>query len=175
MTWDAYHRRQDALRDVLALADGRSEPSLDDLLETVPGARQAYPDPDLALLDAQMAFVQRVRGGVDLALGDDLGVPATDREELVVQAWAQTADQMPGARALLDAAESDGRLEKAFAKERAILAGLAGSTVHGPHLLEHGDRIRRKARRRITHRAGDVADAVARQGLFGRLRDALAA
>lgn len=175
MTWDAYHRRQDALRDVLALADRRSEPSLDDLLATVPGARQAYPDPALALLDAQMAFVQRLRGGVDLALGDDLETAATDREEIVEQAWAHTADRMPGARALLDAAESDGRLAEAFQKERAILAGLAGSTVRGPRLVEHGDRIRRKARRRVTRRAGDPTDENVRQGLFGRLRDALAA
>ena len=175
MTWDAYHRRQDALRDLLALADRRTESSLEDLLETVPGARQAYPDPDLVLLDAQMAFVQRLRGGVDLALGDDLESMAADREEIVVQAWAETADRMPGARALLDAAESDGRLATAFGKERVVLAELAGSIVRGPRLLEHGERIRRKARRRVTRRAGDPTDANVRQGLFGRLRDALAA
>lgn len=175
MTWDAYHRRQDALRDVLALADRRSEPCLDDLLGTVPGARQAYPDPDLALLDAQMAFVQRLRGAVDLALGDDLDPAASEREEIVVQAWAQTADRMPGARALLDVAEADGRLAVAFHKERVILAGLAGSTVRGPRLAEHGDRIRRKARRRVTRRAGDPTEENVRQGLFGRLREALAA
>ena len=38
MTWDAYNRRKEILRDLLAIADRRRDMTLTELLDTVDGA-----------------------------------------------------------------------------------------------------------------------------------------
>ncbi len=175
MTWDAYNRRKTALRDMLALADRRDDATLDSLLDTVPGAREAFDDPRIALFDAQMLFVQRVRGQVDMAVGDGLSDEPTDPEDAVVQAWAGAAARMPGARTLLDAAEAEGDLAKAFAKERALLATMAGVPPRHPELQGHGARLRDRARELVAERRASDLPEVPRNGFMDRLRSALAA
>ncbi|WP_375002882.1 hypothetical protein [Aeromicrobium sp. CTD01-1L150] len=175
MTWDAYNRRKTALRDMLALADRHEDVKLAHLIETVPGAREAFDDPRIALFDAQMAFVQRVRGRVDMMLGDGLQNESVRHEEAVVQAWAEVAQSMRGARKLLDAAEAEGDLAKAFAKERAMLATMAGVPALHPDLDDHGARLRAAARERVAEHQALDALSEPRGGIIGRLRDALAA
>lgn len=175
MTWDAYNRRKTALRDMLALADRQGGATLDALLDTVPGAREAFDDPRIALFDAQMLFVQRVRGQVDMTVGDGLEAASVDPEDAVVDAWATTAQRMSGARLLLDAAEAEGDLTKAFAKERALLATLAGVPPRHPELQAHGRRIRDRARELVDERRAADLPEIPRNGFIDRLRSALAA
>ncbi|MGJ9413392.1 hypothetical protein ACHAAC_11865 [Aeromicrobium sp. CF4.19] len=175
MTWDAYHRRKTALKDMLALADRHRESTLEELIQTVPGAAEAFDDPQIALFDAQMLFVQRVRGRADMLIGDGVGDDSVAHEEAVVQAWASAASMMPGARVLLDAAEARGELSRAFAKERALLATMAGVPPLHPDLDGHGDRLREQARSAVDEQRTLELVREPRGGLMARLRDALAA
>lgn len=175
MTWDAYNRRKTALRDMLALADRHDDATLETLLDTVPGAREAFDDPRIALFDAQMLFVQRVRGQVDMSLGDGLDDEAVAHEDAVVDAWATAAEQMPGARVLLDEAEAEGDLTKAFAKERALLATMAGVPPLHPDLQAHGARLRDLAREQVGRRREESLPEIPRGGFMDRLRSVLAA
>lgn len=185
MTWDAYNRRKTALRDLLTLADHHPEIGLDELLDTVPGAREAFGDDDLTvLLDAQMLWMQRVRGQVDRLMGaDDVAVEGSavddvpTPEGIAVQAWASAAAQMPGARALLDAARHRPELAKAFAKERHLVATAAGVPVLHPDLDGHGARLVAQARRAVPRQlpARRTVPHGGRHGIIARLREALAA
>lgn len=177
MTWDAYNRRKTALRDLLTLADHHPEIGLDELLDTVPGAREAFDDDHVSvLLDAQMLWMQRLRGQVDRLMGAD-DVAAEDvptPEGIAVEAWASAAAQMPGARALLDAARHRPELAKAFAKERHLVATAAGVPVLHPDLDSHGARLVADARLAVPRQLPARRDG-GRHGLIARLRDALAA
>jgi len=63
MTWDAYNRRKEALREALAIADRRQEEvSATELLGTVEGASLAFANEAELLLDVQMTWYQRLSG-----------------------------------------------------------------------------------------------------------------
>lgn len=174
MTWDAYHRRKSALREILSLADRDRTADADALLDAVPGAREAFPD-DLSLLfDVQLAWYQRLSGQLDRAIHaeDDPGLAT-------VSAWVAAAAQMPGARALLDAHLDRPELAKAFGKERALLAASAGAGGYHPaHMDRAGARLFDEARESAVYpepaperpaRAHDVL-----KPLVARLRNAIA-
>ena len=170
MTWDAYHRRKNVLREMLAIADRRPGTTLTELLDSVVGAREAFPTDVDALFDVQMTWFQRLSGQMDRLLSGEHESP----DLVPVTAWVTTAAELPGARALLDAHRDEPALRTAFAKELAYLAMSAGSVV-GNELTTHGRRIQETARDRLAAAPAVPADDSARPGLITRLRNVIAA
>lgn len=172
MTWDAYNRRKEALREVLAIADRRREEvSANELLHTVEGANLAFTNEVGLLLDVQMTWFQRLSGQLDRTLS----AAAEDLETVVTNAWTDAAAEMPGARALLDANANTPELQKAFKKELEFLGRSAGVPGNHPDLIAHGQRIKDAAREGVVYIAQipEIPDTPA--GLFARIREALAA
>lgn len=171
MTWDAYHRRKDALREMLAIADRRRDVTLTELLDVVDPARATFPSETDVLFELQMTWFHRLGGHVDRLQADGTRAP----HAVAVQAWVDTAHDLPGARALLDSHEDEPALRKAFAKELAFLAAAAGVPTHDLDLTGHGRRIQDSARERLrTDPVPELPDAE-RPGLMARLRSAIAA
>jgi hypothetical protein len=171
MTWDAYHRRKNVLREMLEIADRRPDVTLAELLDTVPDAREAFPTETDALYDLQMAWFQRLSGQMDRLLADEAESP----ELVPVTAWVSTAADMPGARALLDAHRDAPALRKAVAKELAYLAMSAGVPAGSPDLTSHGRRIQESARVELAAAPPAPTGDESRPGIIARLRSAIAA
>jgi hypothetical protein len=171
MTWDAYNRRKNVLREMLTIADRHHGTTLAELLDTVDGARAAFPTETDALFELQMTWFQRLSGQMDRLLSDEHESP----ELVPVTAWVNTAAELPGARALLDAHRDEPALGKAFAKELAYLAMSAGTMVRGSDLTSHGRRIQESARDELASAPAVPLDAEARPGLIARLRSVIAA
>lgn len=172
MTWDAYNRRKDALREVLAIADRRrEEATASNLLNTVEGADLAFANEVDMLFDVQMIWFQRLSGQLDRTLS----AGAEDLEIVVINAWADAAAQMPGARALLDANADLPELCKAFAKELEFLGRSAGIAGNRGDLIGHGQRLKEAARDDAAAHVHirEIPDTPA--GLLARIREALAA
>ena len=170
MTWDAYNRRKNVLREMLTIADRQRDVTLTELLDTVDGAHEAFPTPTDLLFDLQMTWFQRLSGQIDRLLSE-----AQESPELVpVTAWVNTAADLPGARALLDAHRDEPALRKAFAKEMSYLALAAGISGVGPGLVSHGRRIEESARIEAAARP-QPEPTPARPSLITRLRNAMAA
>ena len=170
MTWDAYNRRKEILREMLAIADRHRDVTLTDLFETVENAREAFPTETDLLFELQMTWFQRLSGQMDRLLSD-----SHDSPELVpVTAWVNAAADLPGARALLDAHRDEPALRKAFAKELSYLALSAGAPAHGAALTAHGQRIQDTAREEAAAAPVTVPDD-SRPSLMTRLRNAIAA
>ena len=142
MTWDAYHRRKNTLREMLEIADRDRTASLTDLLDTVDPERVAFDDEVAALFDLQMLWFQRLSGTVDRLVADG----TDDFEMVALDAWVEAAAELPGARALLDRHADRPELAKAFAKERAFIAGAAGVPIQHPDLVGRGARLIDSAR-----------------------------
>ena len=161
MTWDAYHRRKETLRDLLAIADRRRAATLTELLDTADEGREAFANETELLFDLQMAWFQRLSGQMDRLVTESVDTP----ELMAVTAWVNTAAEMPGARAVLDAHLHEPALAKAFAKEQVFLAASAGVPMGHRDLAGHGRRIMDSARESVT--VGD--------GLVAKLRSVTAA
>ena len=169
MTWDAYNRRKEALREVLAIADRRREESTaTELLAEVEGANHAFVNEAELLLDMQMNWYQHLSGQMDRSLSLD----AEDLETVAINAWHEVAAQMPGARTLLDGNVDMPELQKAFAHEHNLLARAAGIPANHPDLAGHGNRIKETARMTMEY-APVIPDTPA--GIFARIRETLAA
>lgn len=175
MTWDAYNRRKETLRDLLAIADRRRDLTLTELLDSVDEGREVFANETELLFDLQMAWFQRVSGQMDRLVTEGIETP----ELMAVTAWVNAAAAMPGARTLLDAHLHEPALAKAFAKEQAFLAASAGVPMDHPDLTGHGRRIMDSARESVV-----VADSVdaesdldeeSRTGLIAKLRSVIAA
>jgi hypothetical protein len=166
MTWNAYNRRKEVLREILAIADQRRDISITDLLDTVDGGREAYANETELLFDVQMTWFQRLSGQLDRQLVDGVDTP----EIMAISAWVNAASEMPGARALLDAEVNNPALGKAFAKELTLLAASAGVPWNHPDLSGHGERLRDSARESVVY--ADVVEDVAPQSgsLLSKLR-----
>jgi hypothetical protein len=179
MTWDAYHRRKNALREMLEIADRDRNASLTDLLDTVDPDRVAFDDEIAVLFDLQMLWFQRLSGTADRLVADG----TDDFEMVAIDAWVEAAAELPGARALLDRHADRPELAKAFAKERAFIAGAAGIPVQHPDLVERGATLIASARdaadRAPTEPVGEVdllsSLAARRDRLVARLRSVIAA
>lgn len=140
-------RRAAVLRRVVEEANLRC----DGVLPTdLPGVREAFPD-ELALVGAlQLRWHTRLTGAVEQALGADAGEP----EQAVVAAWRNTAQALPGVRAVLDARaerpaspEELAALRTAAAKDRALLAAMAGLAAPAdPRAAAIGRRLELQAR-----------------------------
>ncbi len=126
MTWTSFHRRGDVLRDVIAAADQRRDGQLP---LGVAGVSAVFAD-HLDLLGAlQLKWHTRLAGRIERELLDQ----PMDLRAAVVRAWQETADELPGIRALLD--EQRARpadeptaeiMRKSAAKEHVLLAVMAG-------------------------------------------------
>lgn len=167
MTWNAYNRRKEVLREILAIADQRrNDITLTELLDTVDGSREAYANETELLFDIQMNWFQRLSGQLDRLLSEGVDTP----EIMAVSAWVNAASEMPGARTLLDAELDNPALGKAFAKELTLLAASAGVPWNHPDLNGHGERLRDSARESVVY-SDVVEDEEPRSGsLRSKLR-----
>ncbi len=171
MTWDAYNRRKEALREMLVVADRQRDITLTTLLDSVDADRKAFADETELLFELQMTWFQRLSGQLDRLMSDGIESP----EIVAVQAWVDTAADLPGVRALLDAHRDAPALQKAFAKELGYLATSAGVPTY-QDLAVHGQRIQDSARQTLAETPRPVEmDPASRQGIIARLRSAIAA
>ena len=176
MTWDAYHRRKELLREIFAMADRHPDRALDTVLDAVDPHRLVLEDEAAALFEIQMVWFQRLSGHIDRLASEGGETPAL----VAVAAWAATAAELPGARALLDAHSDAAELSTAFAKERVFIAASAGVPTNDPHLGGHGERIIAAARidaaaQPVLQTAPEALHDDQRQGLIARLRSVIAA
>jgi hypothetical protein len=183
MTWTTFHRRGEVLRTVIDAADTRR----DGLLPMdVPGVTETFGD-ELTLLGAlQLRWHTRLAGHLERA---SMGQPL-DSDEAVVAAWHAAADELPGTRLVLDHHQAEpyddrmrAALDTATAKERALLAAMAGRTAAGANPSEaHAATVAAgrllEERARTSHRPAQAAprvDGRRRPGLLGRLKASAAA
>lgn len=147
MTWNSFHNRGDILREAIAIADARRD---GELPMDHDGVRAVFSD-ELDLLGALMLkWHTRLSGNVERALADQ----PLDLEAAVVNAWRETARQMPGVRAIIDrqtllADDTDLQpvLDRAREREWARLAILAGlASAPDSSAARVGARIEEKAR-----------------------------
>lgn len=178
MTWTAFHRRADVLREVTDEADLRRDGTLPTHL---PGVPETFHD-DLDLIGAlQVRWYTRLAGAVERTLARE----PMDLDVAVRDAWLDTAEALPGIRAILDrhadqpssAAMADA-LRTARAKERVLLAVMAGrASQSDAHAEEAGHRI--EAAARAAYRPGDGLPAPSQPAgsasFVERLKAALAA
>lgn len=166
MTWDAYHRRKETLREVLAVADRRRDGDM--MWNERDDVRGTFATPDDLLLDIQMYWFQRLSGHLDSSFGID----DADPETAVVRAWRETAAELAGARAILDRHDDNPLLAKAHAKELGSMAHAAGLAPLGdPRGTSLGERLRTEARAIVIDRQRPVS---AEPTWLARLRGALA-
>ncbi|MDT9591537.1 hypothetical protein RDV89_00560 [Nocardioides zeae] len=180
MSWTTFHRRGEVLAAVVEAANTRRDGLLPD---DVPGVPETFRD-ELDLLGAlQLRWHTRLSGRVERELS---GQPL-DLDDAVVRAWVATAGALPGVREVLDRAlavgvdpEADRLLATAVAKERMMLAAMAGrSSYDDDRAVAVGADVEERARAAWARVAGSAAardaGADARPGLLDRLRAALAA
>lgn len=173
MTWDAFHRRGDVLRNVMTEADRRR----DGILPTdVPGVRETFRDELDLVATLQLRWHTRLAGRIEGALSEQ----PMDLEDVVVRSWRETAASMPGVREILDhhrahptSAEMAHAMEVAETKEHQMLAVLAGqvSSVHADRFgRERGAALEAAARAGRTPVGSPRAESV-----LDRIKAAIAA
>jgi hypothetical protein len=147
MTWTSFHRRGDVLRDVIAAADERRDGRLP---LDVAGVSAVFAD-ELDLLGAlQLKWHTRLAGRIER---EQLHQPM-DLRASVDRAWHETADELPGIRAILDEqrdrpadAAAAEIMRKSAAKEHALLAVMAGlASAQDQRAVTVGARIEDEAR-----------------------------
>ena len=126
MTWTAFHRRGEVLRNVVESADQRVD---GELPLYVDGVAETFADANDLLGALQLRWHTRLAGRIERELVSQ----PMDLEQAVVTAWHRTVDEMPGVRAVLDrhrAHPLDATMaqttETAAAKEHLLLAVMAG-------------------------------------------------
>ncbi len=175
MTWTSFHNRGEILRAVLAAADQRGD---GELPMDVTGVRETFGD-ELTLLGAlSLRWHTRLAGRIER----ELMAQPLDLEQAVLTAWRATADELVGARAILDRHRAEPldaamaeTMGKAAAKEHVLLAVMAGrSSAQDSAAARVGAELEARARAefRPTTRLPAAAQPA---GLLGRLRAALAA
>jgi hypothetical protein len=128
MTWKSFHDRGAVLRDVLTTADARR----DGLLPMdVPGARETFGDELTLLGTLQLRWHTRLAGRIE----HEIMRHPDEQEAAALDAWRQTAGELPGVRAIIDhytehpLDETMARATRvAAAKEQALL-GRYGTLV----------------------------------------------
>lgn len=147
MTRTAARNRGEILRQVSATADARRDGVLP---LDVQGVTDAFHD-ELDLLGAlQLRWHSRISGRIERELASE----PLDLEQAVVTAWAATAHEHPGVRAILDRYREhplDQRMADAVrvatAKEHTMLAVMAGRAgLSDPEAARIGAAIEAKAR-----------------------------
>ncbi|HEY0773877.1 MAG TPA: hypothetical protein VGD51_07345 [Nocardioidaceae bacterium] len=126
MTWDAFHRRGEVLRNVLEHAETHRDGRLPMELA---GVAETFGD-ELSLLGTlQLRWHTRLAGAIEREL---MGQPM-ELEVAVMSAWRKTATELAGLRAIIDAytaeptSEEMARvLDKANRKDWTLMAAMAG-------------------------------------------------
>lgn len=126
MTWDAFHRRGEVLRNVLEYAETHRDGVLP---MELPGVAETFGD-ELTLLGAlQLRWHTRLAGSIEREL---MSQPM-DLESAVMTAWRKTATDLAGLRAIIDAYTAEPRSEemaqmlgKANRKDWTLMAAMAG-------------------------------------------------
>jgi len=181
MTWDAFHRRGEVLRNVLEYAETHRDGALP---MELPGVVETFGDEVTLLGTLQLRWHTRLAGTIEREL---MGQPM-DLEAAVMTAWRKAATEFAGVRAILDAyTEAPGSdemaqmLEKAHAKDWTLMAAMAGKASPADNSAARvGRAIEQKAREafRPTVRsttAGRRRAVPARQSILGRVKAHLAA
>jgi hypothetical protein len=145
--WTAFHHRGEVLRAVTDEADLRRDGVLPMHL---PGVAETFRD-ELDLIAAlQLRWHTRLSGMLERHLADQ----PMDLEAAVRDAWVATAEELPGIRAVIDrhvesptSPQMERALQRALAKERALLATTAGrASQAGPGAEAVGREIEEAAR-----------------------------
>lgn len=140
MTWDAYHRREAALRSAAAVIDRRRDGQLP--WHELDAAHSAFDTPTDLLLALQMRWHTRLAGHVDRLLA----AQPMDLRAAVIEAWRAATKDLPGVRAVLDTHDAEPALRRARAKELAYLASAAGlAELWDPAAVAIGRVIRSEA------------------------------
>lgn len=165
MTWVDYHRRDEALRAVVELADRR----VDGLLpwEEVPGAEEIFGTPSELLRALQMRWHTRLVGSLDEMLAEE----PLDLEAATVRGWCRAAEAMPGARAVLDANRDHTAVAPGRRKDFVLMASTAGlGNAEDEYAVRAGRALEGRARMALDDvpAARPLAD-----GLMHRFRRAL--
>lgn len=174
MAWHTFHRRGDVLRDVVNEVNLRCDGTLPTDLE---GVADVF-DGDLDLIGAlQLRWHTALAGHIEAAFQSQ----PDDLTEAVLEAWRETADLLPGVRAVLDARRSSPgaadvaeAMLVATAKEHQMLALMAGRASR-LDVEERGARVGAEIERqaRVGHELRPhVAPA---KSFLGRLRAHLVA
>jgi hypothetical protein len=107
MTWTTYHRREDAMRDVIAAVDSRADGRLP---MDLPGVAETFGDDKTLLGALQLRWHTRLAGRIER----ELDRAPHDPGAAIAAARRQTARELPGVRAVLDRhGERQGRPEHA--------------------------------------------------------------
>lgn len=133
MTWDAFHRRGEVLRNVLAHADATRDGVLP---MELPGVRETFGD-ELTLLGAlQLRWHTHLAGAIERELMDQ----PMDLESAVMSAWRKSVGALAGVRAILDARtgspsseEMARMLDTARRKDWTLMAAMAGRASPSDH------------------------------------------
>ena len=136
------------LRDVITAANDRRDGTLP---LDVPGAAEAFRD-ELDLLGSlQLRWHTRLAGRIERELMNQ----PMDLEDAVVSAWRATAEELPGVLAIVDRYRAEptspamaDALKRSAAKERALLAMMAGRASSTDDAHGVGAAIEHRARRR---------------------------
>ena len=166
MTWDAYHRRNDALREIAVVADQRRDGVLPwGEYET----SRIFESRDDLLLALHMRWHNRLRAHVHKELDEQ----PVDLEIAAARAWRNAAADMPGTRAILDAHDASPALIPARNKELGFLAEAAGTANTGDSGANAlGLRVRARGQAIVVDRQ---RPAGRQSRLLRRLRQAVAA
>lgn len=175
MTWNDFHRRADVLQAVIEAADGRRDGILPGDL---PGVAETFAD-ELDLVGAlSLKWHARLSGNIERELMDEPMDPA----EAIARAWALTAAEAPGIRAVLDRCTenpTDPRMAEALTRSRTKellrLAGAAGmASDESAASARAGELIERRGRIAAAEAAPVVVETPA-PCLADRIRAVLAA
>ncbi len=147
MTWDAFHRRGEVLRNVLQHAETHRDGALP---MDLPGVAETFGDEVALLGTLQLRWHTRLAGAIEREL---MGQPM-DLETAVITAWRTTATELAGLRAILDAcaaeptsAEMAEMLDKAHRKDWTLMAAMAGKASPSDRgAARVGQAIEQKAR-----------------------------
>jgi hypothetical protein len=177
MTWDAYHRRDTVLHEVMTVADTRRDGILP--WDEVPGTEAAFGTPADLLGALQMRWHTRLSGAIERQLNEE----PWDLEQAVVHARRALAGDMPGVRAVLDAHADEPTMQRAHRKEWRLLASASGRcAMDDPQAIAIGRGIEERARAIRVDRTAPVGPPTERgqhrgsnRGWLTRLRHALAA
>lgn len=183
MTWDAFHRRGEVLRNVLDHAETQRDGVLP---MELPGVAETFGD-EVTLLGAiQLRWHTRLAGAIEREL---MGQPM-ELEAAVMTAWRKTATELAGLRAILDAytdapvsEEMARMLDKAHRKDWTLMAAMAGKASPADERAARvGRAIERKAREAYRPDAGRPqqggrrrAETAGRPSLLRRVKAHLAA
>lgn len=168
MSWDAYNRRKNVVRQVAAIADRRRDGVLP-WAELGPMTTTCFDGPEDLLLELQMHWRQRLTGHIDARFGTQ----ERDPRSAAVAGWREAAAELPGVRAILDTHDDDPVLSRAREKELAMLANTAGLAPWGdPRAATYGELVRTEARSILIDRQAPTGGT---PSWLDRLRSALVA